>query len=121
MDNDERKLEGKLKTLVEAFAKANPDNTEELDSMIYFLEQFNWEVKAADIYVKIGASGPLLTWDDGDYFDEVWQKANKENPAAQLTDNEKLNRIVELSKSDVFNCDHNQVKLIAETLQLSNS
>ncbi|MAE86210.1 MAG: hypothetical protein CMB80_25980 [Flammeovirgaceae bacterium] len=118
---EETKLEGKLKTLVEAFKRANPDNDEtEVEAMISLLEDYNWDIKAVDLTVKIIGSGPLMTFEDSDYFNRTWKKANQSELKAQLTENEKLDRVIELSKSDAFGCDHDQIKMIAETLQLSS-
>ena len=61
-----------------------------------------------------------MTFEDSDYFNRTWKKANQSELKAQLTENEKLDRVIELSKSDAFGCDHDQIKMIAETLQLSS-
>jgi hypothetical protein len=112
-------LKGKLKSVVKAFEKASPNNdASEVEALISLAEAYNWDIKSVELLVKLELSGPLVNSEDISHFDSLVKLANQSSQVVKLTEIEKLDKLNQLTKTDIFRGDADQISAIIHTLKL---
>lgn len=115
---------GKLFALADNFRTQNPDcDGSEIPSCIHLLDKYGWDVLSVDVLIKFEACSVMSPVEIGHYRDILETiNENNLNPNASnsLSENEKLDRVVELCKSDSVSADYETVRTIAEKLKLED-
>lgn len=107
----------KLKALVEAFKNADLENDEtEVFAVMKLLDDHKWNADFVKLKLKMDWVYDLEL-DDSQIFDDIMNIALRTMPEPNLSDNEKLDLIVDMSDSPVVHYDKSQVKAIAEVLK----
>ncbi len=115
---DEYKPQGQLKALVDAFKNADEMNDEEeLIAIIQLLDLYKWEAKTVSLVLAMQTQ---LPWKELEGYEDHLILLHNKLPEVNLTEKEKLERVVQMAESPYVNYNQNEIKSITDTLENNN-
>ena len=110
------KPEGKLKALVKIFQQADDKNDHgELIDIMGLLEENNWDTRKVSLLLKL-EHYYKIDIADLETFETLVAEFIENGPDVILTEEQKLDCILEMANCPVVNYDHKEVKTIVEAL-----
>ena len=122
---EDYKPTGKIKSLVEIFEKTYP-NSDKIDLLagIWHLEKYSWSPQTVELvnFLYDAFNSKSKEVDSGLelHLHELINLAIENTPNKTLSDNEKLEMILETSKSNYSGYSFNQLKPIIASLQMND-
>ena len=105
-----------LNNLVQAFALADSNNDEqELIAIIQLLESCKWNVDDLSLFLKL-EHHYCIEPTDRNRVEDLFREVMAGRPDPNLTDNEKMERVIAMANSPLVAYDYNQMKSIVENL-----
>ncbi|MAE86211.1 MAG: hypothetical protein CMB80_25985 [Flammeovirgaceae bacterium] len=112
--------QGKLGFLVNAFHEASEQNdVTEIVALMSLLEDHKWDTDKLKLQFMLEDHYDI-EFDDLMIFEKIKEQALASMPTPILSEDEKLDRVVEMAKSPMVNYDYDQVKAIASALKVND-
>ncbi|MEP1782117.1 hypothetical protein [Reichenbachiella sp.] len=121
MPKNKQNLKGKVLSLVELFEKRYPEqDLSELESVVSLLRDYKWDVMGTDLVLKLSVASKPFNRNNEEYCIALVKHFSRNS--TELSENDKLDSILELCKSEIVGIDHKLLKpLITDLKHLSFS